>query len=48
MKDDLRGAMPGDASLRVVASAFLAHEGGLHARPAIKVSQFAKRFQSRV
>ena len=48
MKDDLRGAVPGDASLRVVASAFLAHEGGLHARPAIKISQFAKRFQSRV
>jgi phosphocarrier protein len=48
MKDDLRNAMPDSASMRVVGSAFLAHEGGLHARPAIKVSQFAKRFQSRI
>ena len=48
MKDDLRNAMSGDASIRVVASAFLSHEGGLHARPAIKVSQMAKRFHSRV
>ena len=48
MKDDLRNAMPDTAAVRVVASAFLAHEGGLHARPAIKVSQLAKQFQSRV
>jgi phosphocarrier protein len=48
MKDDLRNLMPDSAPPRVVASTFLSHEGGLHARPAIKVSQFAKRFQSRV
>src|SRR5258706_16122093 len=48
MKDDLRDALPDNANGRVVASALLAHEGGLHARPAIKVSQLAKRFQSRV
>ena len=48
MKDDLRNVIPGDTSLRIVASAFLSHEGGLHARPAIKVSQLAKRFQSGV
>jgi phosphocarrier protein HPr len=34
---------PGAAS-----SALLAHEGGLHARPAIKVTQLAKRFAAQV
>lgn len=34
--------------VRVVGSALLTHAGGLHARPAIKVAQLAKRFQSKV
>jgi len=33
---------------RASASAMLAHEGGLHARPAIKVVQLAKRHAARV
>ena len=37
-------AMRDDA--RATASAMLAHEGGLHARPAIKVVQLAKRYAS--
>jgi phosphocarrier protein HPr len=45
MPDD---AISGDAPVRVVASVRLTHEGGLHARPAIKVTQLAKRFASRV
>jgi phosphotransferase system enzyme I (PtsI) len=48
MKNDFGNAMSDNESVRVVAFAFLSHEGGLHARPAIKVSQLAKRFQSRV
>jgi len=48
MNDDMRNAMRDSASMRVVASAFVSHEGGLHARPAIRVSQLAKRFRSRV
>ena len=31
-----------------VASAMLKHEGGLHARPAIKVVQLAKRYAAQV
>ena len=30
------------------SSAMLAHEGGLHARPAIRVAQLAKRFAAKV
>ena len=41
-------AMSNDVSIRVVASTLLLHEGGLHARPSIKVIQLAKRFQSMV
>ena len=48
MNDDSSAAMNGNESVRIVASALLTHVGGLHARPAIKVSQLAKRFQSRV
>jgi len=33
---------------RAAASAMLAHEGGLHARPAIKVVQLAKRYAAHV
>ena len=33
---------------RALSSAMLAHEGGLHARPAIKVTQLAKRFAAQV
>jgi phosphocarrier protein HPr len=48
MTDESNNAMSDDESMRVVASAWLTHEGGLHARPAIKVTQLAKRFQSQV
>jgi phosphocarrier protein HPr len=33
---------------RPVGQALLMHEGGLHARPSIKVTKLAKRFQSKV
>src|SRR4029077_10340871 len=33
---------------RARSSAVLTHEGGLHARPAIKLTQLAKRFESAV
>jgi phosphocarrier protein HPr len=33
---------------KALSSAMLAHEGGLHARPAIKVTQLAKRFAAKV
>ena len=33
---------------RVRSCAVLTHEGGLHARPAIKLTQLAKRFESAV
>jgi len=33
---------------RAHASAVLTHAGGLHARPAIKLTQLAKRFESKV
>ena len=46
MNDIIGSAVP--RAMRVVGSALLSHAGGLHARPAIKVSQLAKRFQSRV
>ena len=48
MTSESRNAMSDDAPERVVASVWLSHEGGLHARPSIKVSQLAKRFQSSV
>jgi len=48
MSDTLRHALLDPARSRVVASAQVSHEGGLHARPAIRVSQLAKRFRSRV
>jgi phosphocarrier protein HPr len=37
------GSMP-----RARSCAVLTHEGGLHARPAIKLTQLAKRFESAV
>ena len=37
------GALP-----RARSCAVLTHEGGLHARPAIKLTQLAKRFESTV
>ena len=37
-----------DDEPRATARAMLAHEGGLHARPAIKVVQLAKRYAARV
>ena len=37
-----------ESLLRSEASVVLAHEGGLHARPSIKVTQLAKRFASSV
>ena len=37
------GALP-----RARSCAVLTHEGGLHARPAIKLTQLAKRFESAV
>ena len=33
---------------RARSSAVLSHAGGLHARPAIRLTQLAKRFESRV
>jgi phosphocarrier protein len=39
---------PGKPLARIAGSALLNHEGGLHARPSIKVTQLAKRFQSAV
>ena len=50
MMDELRddAVSGGSTSARAVASAFLSHAGGLHARPAIKVSQLAKRFRAQV
>jgi len=33
---------------RAHASAVLTHAGGLHARPAIKLTQLAKRFRARI
>jgi len=33
---------------RCQSSVVLTHEGGLHARPSIKVTQLAKRFESKV
>jgi phosphocarrier protein HPr len=41
-------ALPAAESMRVVHSALLTHEGGLHARPSIKVIQLAKQFESQV
>lgn len=38
----------GDDVRKAIASVMLAHEGGLHARPAIKVTQLAKRFAAQV
>ena len=46
--NESNNAMSDEVSIRVVASTLLAHEGGLHARPSIKVIQLAKRFQSKV
>lgn len=37
-----------DDMARAMTSVMLAHEGGLHARPAIKVTQLAKRFAAQV
>jgi phosphocarrier protein HPr len=37
-----------DAAQRVRSCAVLTHEGGLHARPAIKLTQLAKRFECEV
>lgn len=48
MTDESNNVVSGNDSIRVVGSAWLAHEGGLHARPSIKVTQLAKRFQSQV
>ena len=48
MNDRSIEAVNGNDPVRIVASALLTHAGGLHARPAIKVSQLAKRFQSRI
>lgn len=33
---------------RPIGQALITHEGGLHARPSIKVTKLAKRFQSKV
>jgi len=38
----------GTTAPRVSARALLFHSGGLHARPAIKITKLAKRFESRV
>ena len=35
-------------ALRVICSVLLAHEGGLHARPSIMLTQLANRFASQV
>jgi len=37
-----------EAEVKATSSVMLAHEGGLHARPAIKVTQLAKRFAAQV
>jgi phosphocarrier protein HPr len=39
---------PGTTAPRASARALLFHAGGLHARPAIKLTKLAKRFESRV
>jgi len=41
-------AMPAEALTRALSQVVLMHEGGLHARPSIKVTKLAKRFQAKV
>ncbi len=41
-------SLPGGEMRRAQSGAMLSHEGGLHARPAIKVTQLAKRFTANV
>jgi phosphocarrier protein len=45
---DAEKIMKYDEAPAAVSSALIAHEGGLHARPAIKVTQLAKRFTAQV
>jgi phosphocarrier protein HPr len=42
------GPMKAGAAPRSRSHAVLTHKGGLHARPAIKLTQLAKRFESAV
>jgi phosphocarrier protein len=39
---------PGELRSRIVGAAAMTHEGGLHARPSIKVCKVAKNFEARV
>jgi phosphocarrier protein HPr len=41
-------AMPDETLTRAQSQVVLLHEGGLHARPSIKVTKLAKRFQAKV
>jgi len=41
-------AMPAETLTRAFSQVVLMHEGGLHARPSIKVTKLAKRFQAQV
>jgi phosphocarrier protein HPr len=47
-KELLDTMMSNESVARIVGSAALTHAGGLHARPSIKVTQLAKRFEARV
>ncbi len=48
MTNESNNTMSDATKIRVVASTLLEHEGGLHARPSIRVIQLAKRFRSKV
>ena len=39
---------PDELRSRIVGAAAMTHEGGLHARPSIKVSKLAKHFEAKV
>jgi phosphocarrier protein len=41
-------AMPDETLTRALGEVVLMHEGGLHARPSIKVTKLAKRFRAKV
>lgn len=48
MTRECHDTVRGDDERKAISSVMLAHEGGLHARPAIKVTQLAKRFAAQV
>jgi phosphocarrier protein len=48
MTSERQNTVERDHTQKAISSAMLGHEGGLHARPAIKVTQLAKRFAAQV